>query len=873
MSVTNTLSNGDRPGLGGFVLLAAQLGLLLLIADNFLIEQTYGFGKLIPIIFAGFIIHAWLPRQWRAPFFLLLFPVSAFSLLGTISGAALIGLGGILFLLCHLPVSIMARAVILIAVTGILAAIRAGAVEVPVPQDYWAFARILPTQTLPILSAMFMFRAIVYLYDLRHEKVPATFWQRLNYFFMFPNVCFPLFPVIDYQTYKRTYFDRDSFEIYQKGIDWILRGITHLLLYRIVYHYFVPDPQTVDSFAEVGQYALSSFLLYLRVSGLFHLIIGVLCLFGYNLPETHHRYYLSESFTDFWRRINIYWKDFMMKLFYYPIFMRLRGWGMTRAMIAATLITFVITWALHSYQWFWLRGTFPLHPQDMMFWGLLAVLVTLNSLYEEKYGRKRRGLGKKSAMPLGEALERSVKVTTVFIVICLLWSFWTSSSIEEWLAVMSVAASASVLEWLAFVGLWMLAIGIGVAIQLFNDRRSHTTPDQTSTIPYRVAWVGSVSIFLLAIAHPQVSDRLDSRASDLVATITGDQLNTRDQQQLVKGYYEQMLGAETSGAMAWSVIPDKPDDWHWDGNPEADFIVETGDIRSTAFRPGVVATHKGRDFSTNQWGLRGPEIEKVKPHGTRRIAMLGSSYTVGAGVEAELTFPFLLQDYLNERYSGAGADRFEVLNLAYPGESILRGSSRLENQALDFEVDIAIYMSVTEETQFVVRNLRDVVKKETTNVDPFLLSIIEQAEVTSDMSADEIQRRLRPYDNQLLEWGYSEFARFAEKHGIVPIVFVLPRTGDTVSQYNNEWEYLSGIAREAGLTVVDLKGVYGPPQERNNLKLAPWDWHPNAKGHELLARRIFEDLTELDIVRIAEAGDGTEISRANNETQTDRNSQ
>ena len=51
------------------------------------------------------------------------------------------------------------------------------------------------------------------------------------------------------------------------------------------------------------------------------------------------------------------------------------------------------------------------------------------------------------------------------------------------------------------------------------------------------------------------------------------------------------------------------------------------------------------------------------------------------------------------------------------------------------------------------------------------------------------------------------------------------------------------------------------------------DWHPNAKGHELLARRIFEDLMELDIVRIAVAGDKTEISHANIETQTDRNNQ
>ena len=44
-----------------------------------------------------------------------------------------------------------------------------------------------------------------------------------------------------------------------------------------------------------------------RVSGQFHVACGMLHLFGHALPETHRRYLLAESFTDYWRRINIYW--------------------------------------------------------------------------------------------------------------------------------------------------------------------------------------------------------------------------------------------------------------------------------------------------------------------------------------------------------------------------------------------------------------------------------------------------------------------------------------------------------------------------------------------------------------------------------------
>ena len=164
---------------------------------------------------------------------------------------------------------------------------------------------------------------------------------------------------------------------------------------------------------------------------------------------------------------------------------------------------------------------------------------------------------------------------------------------------------------------------------------------------------------------------------------------------------------------------------------------------------------------------------------------------------------------------------------------------------------MVIYMSVTDEIQFALRNLRDVVKHSTTDVDPALLDIARRAEVTADMTADEIERLLRPFGEELIVWGYQELARFAREHNVPAIVFVLPRTGDTDSHYENEWEFLSRVAEDAGLVVVDLWGVYGPVRDRSKLKLAPWDWHPNAKGHELLGLRIYQDLVELDAARFA----------------------
>ena len=139
------------------------------------------------------------------PLFLLLSLVSIQLILGTALGAVLIALGLALFGICHLPLPFRLRVLLLLLAGAALAAVRAGWIVTPWPN--------LPTFVLPILGAMFMFRLAIYLYDLRNERGEVSVWQRLAYFFMVPNVCFPLFPVIDYQTFKRCWYDGESWQI------------------------------------------------------------------------------------------------------------------------------------------------------------------------------------------------------------------------------------------------------------------------------------------------------------------------------------------------------------------------------------------------------------------------------------------------------------------------------------------------------------------------------------------------------------------------------------------------------------------------------------------------------------------------------------
>src|SRR2546427_248179 len=207
-------------------------------------------------------------------------------------------------------------------------------------------------------------------------------------FFLLPNIAFPLFPVVDYRTFRGTYYDSEQFEIYQRGVEWMFRGITHLLLYRFIYYYLTISPAEVMNVGDLARYLVTTFALYLWVSGVFHLIVGMLHLFGFHLPETNHRYFLASSFTDFWRRINIYWKDFMLKVFYFPIYFKLRTWGTFQALVTSTLIVFFITWFLHSLQFFWVRGSFLFAWQDVCFWAVLGLLVVISAVDEARHGRE-----------------------------------------------------------------------------------------------------------------------------------------------------------------------------------------------------------------------------------------------------------------------------------------------------------------------------------------------------------------------------------------------------------------------------------------------------------------------------------------------------
>lgn len=821
-----------RIRISAFLFIAAELALLLLTLRQFQIESS-ALLRLSLLAFAGFAVHAFLPMRYRLPFFTLLSLAGILLVFGLVQGAWLIALGLVLIAICHLPIAFGARVVVLVVVGVVLAAQRASWLPAP-----WSLA------VWPILGSMFMFRLIAYLYDLKHERPEFSPWRVGSYFFLLPNVCFPLFPVVDYKNFRRSHYAGDPYSTYQIGVDWMARGVLHLILYRVVYYYFTVSPSEIKGTGDLVQFIVANFLLYLRVSGQFHFIIGLLCLFGFRLPETHHLYFLASSFTDFWRRINIYWKEFMQKIFYYPAFFRLKRWGTTGALVASTLFAFAATWLLHAYQWFWLRGSFLLTVPDTSFWAILALLVVVNSLWEIRHGRQRRL--KPAAPTLAGAAWVGVRTAATFSTIAVLWSLWTADSLAAWWGLMSeavrpVALPTNLLPTIMVAALAVATTPAGVA--------KARTPWLGVQFAGRSTVIAVATLLIMALAGlPAVYTRLGTGAANFILSLRTGQLNRVDQAMMERGYYEDLVRVDRFNSQLWELYMNRPAVGWIDvqGSGLARF---TGDFLQEELRPGFRSMTKFGAITTNRWGMRDRDYEQRPAPGTYRIALLGASSVMGWGVGDDETFEELLEAQLNAAHPG-GYQQYEILNLAVPGYQPPQQRVAVE-KALQFEPRAVYYVATGREASRSIDYLAEIVRKRIAIPYPFLVDVTRKAGIDAATEHSTAVRRLRPHRNEVLAWVYGEIVARCRERGVLPVLIFLPQLR------GGEWEVetpdILKAAREAGFIVLDISDVYRG-HDPVTLRLAEWDEHPNAAAHRLIAKRIHDAISPRTPELFAEAG-------------------
>jgi hypothetical protein len=837
-----------------FLAVVVQFGLIVMVLDHWQLEGPLVI-RVMQVSFAGFLIHHFLPLRLRLPFFAGLSLVAALSGVGhfgpnvlvgwlggrvttgnflyhLLPGLSLVAIGLILIGLCHLPIRFSLRLTLVGIAGAALTILRAKSGLFPDITEMWV-----------VLGSMFMFRLTIYLYDLKHRTAPFSPARAISYFFLLPNICFPLFPVVDYKTFCSTYHNEDWPRVYQTGLRWMLRGVFQLLLYRIVYQFAPLDVYKLSSALDAAGCILGMYLLYLRVSGTFHLIVGLLHMFGFNLPETHHFYLLASSFTDFWRRINIYWKDFVMKLFFYPTHFSLRKMGTLWAMSIATLVTFLATWALHSWQWFWIRGKPLFSWKDFSFWMILGVLVLATAIYETTRGRKRTLTP--SRVTLRQRLMLGVQAGGVFFSICFLWALWTCQSWAEFQTLLDAASRPTLRELMIVFGTLLLICACGMLWGWSSRETSEGRGTQAARPPFYF-WRSAICVTtgaLCLLAAPTLATKTIPSLQGVIARLHGDVLNARDLAMQRRGYYEE-LDVGRADNWQWHAAED-PEGWR-EGHKS--LFRQRPDFLLKEMVPSMTTNLAGARITSNHLGMRDREYQKAKPADTYRVVLLGASHDMGSGVRDEETYENLVEDSLNQTIPDPRYTRYEILNLSVAGYSILQRVLRLEQGGLEFEPDAAILSISAVDEQFLASHLRRAL---ISGIDPppeyrnIVNEIVNGARVSGKMPAVMIERRLQPFFTELCKWSFQRFAKQCAERGVRPLVMYRPAPADFSGLESSTRSKMLASARAAGLEVIDLSAAFDSVSDRSALILAKWDDHTTTLGHRLLADKLYEGLVPL----------------------------
>lgn len=823
-----------------FLATLVQLGLIVLVIRQFEIEGA-AFYRLSILTLVGFAIHAMLPLPYRMSFFLVLSLIGTLLVMGPVNGLWILGLGGLLLVLSHLPLRFSLRVGLILVLALVLGLFRSALIPSGIPAPIW-----------PILASMFMFRLAIYLYDLTHGVEAGPPARVLAYFFMIPNVAFPLFPVVDYKAFVRNYYDDEAWRIYQRGLKWIVRGVLHLIAYRFVYHYLTMDLAEVRTGPQAVQYVFSSFMLYLRVSGMYHLAVGMLHLFGFRLPETNHFWLFCQSFTDLWRRMNIYFKDFMMKLVYYPSFFRLRRKGMRKAIAISLVMVFFMTWALHVVQWFWLRSELLFTWQDGLFYVILGAFVIYQSLKEAKPGRKR-------ALDTGHTRwspRRAVNALVTMTLLMVAWSFWTADSVDQWVTMFQGMTDWPQTGTLIVAGSLLLYLGLAGLPWRSPELAEKKEGNFVRPAMLTVGTLGG----LLIVGHPRVYEKLDPRANDLVLSLKQNKLNRRDQAVLLRGYYEKVDNKSKLTSQVWEL----------DEGMEGDIRItstaayrERGDFLGGELVPAAQIVFKNTDFSTNRWGMHDRDYTQAKPEGTFRIALLGPSDVMGPGVLAAETFEALVEARLTAQHAGNRFRNYEILNFGVAAFTLPQQAAMLDDRALEFQPDMVIMtLHPLSDPPAMIRYLVGVVRNGVPIPYPDVQAIIARAGIDSTMKEGAARRNIWPHFEELMRWSVRHVADECRARGIPLGLMVV----DALTETSERDQPLIRYADSLGIAIMDLRDAHRN-HDLKTLVLADYDRHPNKLGHRLLADALYQRLVALGDTLGLGLGPVVQPSHSNQEEQ------
>ena len=264
----------------------------------------------------------------------------------------------------------------------------------------------------------------------------------------------------------------------------------------------------------------------------------------------------------------------------------------------------------------------------------------------------------------------------------------------------------------------------------------------------------------------------------------------------------------------------------------------------------------------NSHGTRGAEFETRKPPGTFRVLSLGDSRTFGWGLTEAETYSSQLRVLLQEK-AGAGK-KIEVINAGVNAWSYPQMLVYFRDTGLRFQPDVVVLAEANLWTQFSDRNSPEFVRRFTWRVwlknflrrfaiyhwvvEVQLKEFYERHRtnfIPVDPKQDPMFREQQQSDPEaVFRSAIEELCKTALTSGVKPVLLYLPALEDLGPTNNScALKVKRGISAGLGVPLVDLTVDFRPLGKDLYLEADPV--HPNPRGNQIIARRLFEAVDKL----------------------------
>lgn len=241
--------------------------------------------------------------------------------------------------------------------------------------------------------------------------------------------------------------------------------------------------------------------------------------------------------------------------------------------------------------------------------------------------------------------------------------------------------------------------------------------------------------------------------------------------------------------------------------------------------PNLDTKYKLVDFHTNAEGFRDRNHETTSH--TKKIAVLGDSFTMGTGVSEQEMYVSSTEDLLNENEQ---KDKFEVFNFGVSGYSLTEYKIILEQNVLKYNPDLVVIGFCASNdhyrvgTDFSMDDFKIVPKK---NVfwDSYLKKMLSIKLNSKEVAPISYSPEHMEYmDNQ-----FQDFHSIFEKNNAKGLIFYLDLVYDPIRM-----SQIQTLAEKNNLLFVEASSFF---KDKNLFKyiLNELDTHPNGKANQIFA--------------------------------------